>query len=81
MAARTATLLEEALRLPVKARADLAGNLILSLDPGRDADAHQSWNREIDRRLAQFARQKASSVEWPEVKAGILRARSGRKRP
>ena len=80
MASRTAALLEEALRLPVKARADLAGNLILSLDPGRDVDAQQSWNREIDRRLARLERDKAVSVEWPEVKAGILRARSGRKR-
>jgi hypothetical protein len=60
-------LLEEALRLPAKARADLAGHLILSLH--RRADAEAAWATEIDRRLDAFEAKEATSVAWPHAQA------------
>ena len=43
---------EEALRLPVAARAALAGHLIESLEESLDEDAELAWEKEIARRIA-----------------------------
>ena len=44
-------LLEKALKLPVEARAALAGSLIESLDETIDEDVEAAWAEEIGRRI------------------------------
>src|SRR5271166_4467847 len=44
-------LLQKALTLPDKERAELAGNLLASLDVTVDLDAEAAWQEEITRRL------------------------------
>jgi putative addiction module component (TIGR02574 family) len=73
-------LLEEALRLPEKDRADLAGRLILSLHPKADRDVEVAWAAEVDRRLDHFEESKAKSVPWSKVKRDLLKAQRGRAR-
>lgn len=82
MLARAKDLLSEALELPEKDRADLAGRLILSLHPRAEADVEAAWAKEIDRRLDGFEERKARSRPWSTVKRSILknqRARARRK--
>ena len=84
MLARAQNLLSEALQLPEKARADVAGRLILSLHPQADPDLEAAWSEEIDRRLDGFEKRKASSRPWSSIKQSILRtqrARARRKAP
>lgn len=43
----------EALRLPEAERAELAHQLVVSLDGGVDSDAEDAWDAEVVRRLAE----------------------------
>jgi hypothetical protein len=43
--------LAEALRLDVKARAEVAAELLASLEGPADSDAEQAWEAEIERRV------------------------------
>jgi putative addiction module component (TIGR02574 family) len=80
MQARAKGLLSEALELPEKERADLAGRLILSLHPHADPDVEAAWASEIDRRLDGFEERKASSRPWSSIKRSILKAQRARAR-
>jgi putative addiction module component (TIGR02574 family) len=44
-------LFKQALQLPTKERAKLAGELLESLDDEPDEDVEAAWNAEIERRL------------------------------
>lgn len=84
MQARARNLLNEALTLPEKARADLAGRLILSLHPDAEPDVEAAWAKEIDRRLDGFDERAAKSRPWSSIKRSLLttqRARARRKAP
>ena len=69
-----------ALALSVEERADLARELIASLDGAIDADAEQAWTDEIERRIADRRAGRTKGVPWPEMEARIL-ARLERVRP
>jgi putative addiction module component (TIGR02574 family) len=65
MALDTATL-AKALELSAKDRAELARQLLLSLESDEgDDDAEQAWAKEIDERLEKADRSKAA--DWPTV--------------
>lgn len=80
MLPRTKDILSEALRLPEKDRADLAGRLILSLHPHADADVEQAWAEEVDRRLVGFEERKAMSRPWSETRGSIVKIQRARAR-
>lgn len=67
---------EEALRLPVEARAALAGHLIESLDDSVDEDAELAWDKEIARRIADLDKGKVKAVPWSVARRQIV-GRSG----
>ena len=77
---RAKDLLCEALQLPEKDRADLAGRLILSLHPQAAPGVERAWADEIDRRLDGFDESKAQSRSWGEIKASILKTQRARAR-
>jgi hypothetical protein len=54
MAKATESILADALRLDVKARAELAAELLASLDGPADPDAASAWDEEIQRRVNAF---------------------------
>ena len=72
--------MSEALELPEKERADLAGRLILSLHPHAEPDVEAAWAREIDRRLDGFEERRASSRPWSSIKRSIRKTQRARAR-
>ena len=68
----TSELLEKALKLPVEARAALAGSLIESLDETIDEDAEAAWADEIGRRIRELDSGKAKTVPWSKARRMIL---------
>ena len=68
-----AKLLEEALKLDSAGRAELAAELIASLDSGSDEDVDAAWAAEIEERAAD-ARSGADPGEpWPEIRERLER--------
>jgi len=67
-------LLTEALRLPDQERAELAGELIRSLDAEIDRDAEAAWSLEIRARLDRIDAESATTIPWSEARRRILAA-------
>ena len=67
----------EALRLSVAERAELAHNLVSSLDGPADSDVENAWDAEILRRLAEIDSGTAKLVDREEFRRR-LRARMNR---
>ena len=65
-------ILEDALRLPVEARAALAGSLIESLDETVDENAEAEWAEEIARRIADLDSGKAKTIPWSKARRLIV---------
>jgi len=60
-------LLQKALALPDNERAELAGNLISSLDATVDPDVDAAWQQEVVRRLLEVQSGKVATISWEEV--------------
>ena len=61
-------LLKHALTLSERERAELASNLIDSLDPTVDADVELAWQEEIARRLEEVESGRVKTIPWEEVR-------------
>ena len=71
MTAQNQRLLSEALLLPEKDRAELAGLIIASLDGPPDAELESLWAEEIARRLEDFEMDPSRAEDWEVVKARL----------
>jgi len=67
----------EALSLPEAERAELAHNLVVSLDGPADTDAETAWDAEILRRLAEIDAGTATLIDREEFRRR-MRARMNR---
>jgi putative addiction module component (TIGR02574 family) len=67
------SILQEALKLPVEARAALAGTLFDSLDESIDQDAESAWEAEIALRLKEIDDHKVNLIPWAEVRSKIVK--------
>ena len=67
----------EALSLPEAERAELAHNLVASLDGPADVDAETAWDSEILRRLAEIDTGTATLIDREEFRRR-MRARMSR---
>ena len=56
------------MRLPLEARAALAGSLIESLDHAVDEGAEAEWEAEIAKRLTEIDSSQVRSVPWSEAR-------------
>lgn len=70
--------LADALRLDIDARAQLAAELLASLDGPADPDAESAWAAEIERRVAAIESGAAELEPWEDVKHRIERDILGR---
>jgi len=61
-------LLKKALALPEKERADLAGDVLKSLDDTVDVNAEAAWQEEILRRVDEVRSGIATTTPWDEVR-------------
>ena len=73
MAIDAAELFKQAVDLPEKERATLAGLLIESLETERDAGVDEAWREEIARRLAELDSGAVTTVPWETVRAKLFR--------
>ena len=73
-----ASVLADALRLDDDARAELAAELLASLDGPADADAETAWDTEIERRIAAIEAGAIPLEPWEEVRRRIERDILGR---
>jgi putative addiction module component (TIGR02574 family) len=60
-------LLQKALSLPDHERAELAGNLLSSLETAVDADVDAAWQQEVSRRADEARSGKVKTVPWDDV--------------
>jgi hypothetical protein len=65
--------LAEALRLEPDSRAEVAAELLASLDGPADPDADAAWDAEIERRIAAIESGAARLEAWADVKRRIER--------
>lgn len=73
-----AAVLAEALRLDARARADIAAELLASLDGPADPDAEAAWAVEIQRRVAAIEGGTARLEPWEDVRRRIEKEILGR---
>jgi len=71
MTDKTQAILEQALKLSPTERADVAEQLIVSLDERPDADAEQAWQEEVQRRLQQVERGEVELIDSDTVMADL----------
>jgi putative addiction module component (TIGR02574 family) len=61
--------LREALALPVKERADIAAQLLASLEAADDpAEVEAAWAEEIERRARRVIAGESSGIPWEDVR-------------
>jgi len=72
------TVLADALRLDPDARAEVAAELLASLDGPGDPDAEAAWDAEIDRRIEAIEAGALRLESWSDVKRRIERDILGR---
>ena len=71
MTSRAQDLLREALALPLDERADVAAELLASLDDAaaeRPADVEAAWAAEIERRARRALAEESGGVAWDDVR-------------
>ena len=74
----TEAVLAEALRLDLKGRAQLVGELLATLDGPADPDVASAWSAEIKRRVAALESGSAELESWDDTKRRIERDILGR---
>lgn len=67
------SILAEALRLDDDTRAELAAELLASLEGPADPDASQAWDEEIDRRIAAIEAGHVALEPWDDIRRRIER--------
>lgn len=70
MTSRAQALLQEALTLPVTERADVAAELLASLDAATEdvAEVEAAWAAEIERRARRVLAGESSGTSWDDVR-------------
>jgi len=68
---RARKLYEEALGLPLAERAELAADLLASLDGEPDEDVQAAWATEIERRARAGIANPEDDVAWEDVRAEL----------
>ena len=71
MAPEAADLLTNALALPVRERAKIAHELLLSLDDGADADAADAWVAELEQRANEVRSGSVVTEDWETIRARL----------
>lgn len=76
MTQKSQVLLEEALKLTAHERAEVAEQLIASLDEVPDTDVEQAWQEEVQRRLGQIERGEVKLVDSDTVITELRKKKS-----
>lgn len=60
-------LIQEALQLSSNERANIAEELIASLDTVTDMGVEQAWQKEVEKRIREIDQNKVKMISWEEV--------------
>jgi len=71
MSQRARKLLQDAMELPVAERAELAADLLASLDGEPEADVEAAWASEVERRAREALADPDDDVAWEAVRAEL----------
>ena len=71
MTDQASILLQQALALSERERADLACSIMDSLDATVDPDAESAWDQEVGRRVAELDSGAAKTIPWEQVQRRI----------
>ena len=63
---------QQAVQLPERDRATLAGLLIETLDPVSEPDVEAAWSEEIRRRVAEIDAGTVELIAWEDVRAELF---------
>ena len=72
MTSKAQAVLREALALQVDERANLAAELLASLDDGEEEDpvaVEEAWAKEIERRARRVVSGESEGISWEQVRA------------
>jgi putative addiction module component (TIGR02574 family) len=61
--------------LTASERAEVAEQLIASLDEAANTDVEQAWQEDVQRRLQQVERGEVKTIPWEEVRRRLQRGR------
>jgi len=71
MSERARTLLQDAMELPLSERAELATDLLASLDGEPESGVEAAWAAEIERRACEALADPDDDVAWETVRAEL----------
>jgi putative addiction module component (TIGR02574 family) len=71
MTVRARKLYEEVLELPLDERAELAADLLASLDGAPEEDVEAAWAAEIERRARAAIANPDDDIAWEQVRAEL----------
>jgi hypothetical protein len=72
MGDRARQLLDDALQLPLADRAEMAAELLASMDGEPDADVEAVWAAEIEQRARRAIAGESTGGDWADVRGRIL---------
>lgn len=72
MTAQVAEVLEKALKLPTQERAEVAAELLASLDETTDENVDVAWAAEIERRARRVLSGESAGTDWAEARARVV---------
>lgn len=64
--------LDQILNMSQENRAFIAGQLIDSLDSGKDHDIEAAWEKEIKKRIAEAEKGEAEFISWEDAKVTLM---------
>lgn len=71
MSERARKLLQDAMELPVPERAELAADLLASLDGEPAGEVEAAWTAEIERRAREAIADPEDDIPWEQVRAEL----------
>ena len=74
------TVLQEALTLSERERAEIAGALLESLEPLPEADVESAWREEVAARVAALESGEVETTPWEAIRDRFLARLSDRRR-
>jgi putative addiction module component (TIGR02574 family) len=66
-------IVEQALKMPARERAEIAQRLLESLDRQMDINVESAWQSEVERRISELDSGQVACIPWEEVRERLMR--------
>ena len=66
-------IVEQALKMPARERAEIAQRLLESLDRQTDLNVESAWQSEVERRISELDNGQVTCIPWEEVRERLMR--------